>query len=202
MGLELLPHLGMPVVGREQVFEHVPRLSDHAKIGLREGGPANHLPAGDEAAGFEHPFPLGQHGARVRDVHEHVVVVDDVEEAVIEGKVNHVANVEDRVIPTLRRGDRPRQVDLRLLHVDAVQLTGIDGLGQPHRDGAGSAAEVEQAQAGPEIWQQVRGVGRRRIALHGLQHLLAESHGVVGCRGCFNSCHRVTVLSPVVGYPP
>ena len=82
----------------------------------------------------------------------------DVEGVVLEGEVGHVAHVEYRVPVSLGPGNRPRGLDLRLLYVDAVQLAGLDGLGQSHRYRPRPAAEVEDALAGPQMREQMAGV--------------------------------------------
>ena len=49
------------------------------------------------------------------------------------------------------------QRNLRLFHVDAVDFARVDGLSQPHGDGAGAAAQVQQLHTGFKQGQQVGG---------------------------------------------
>ena len=62
----------------------------------------------------------------------------------------------------------------------AVKLPGLHRRGQADGDGAGAAAKVEHAHAGPEVGQQVCGVGGGAAAVEELTKLLAVAHGVAG----------------------
>ena len=97
--------------------------------------------------GLQDALHLGQHGLGIRDVHEDVVAVGHVKVAVLKGQGGNVADVEHGVVLSLLRRDCSRQLNLGLLHVNAVENAGGGGLGQAHGDGAGPAAEVEDALA-------------------------------------------------------
>ena len=154
----------MAVARSHEVFEHIPHSSTAAEVGMHEARRAYHFTAGDDAAGFQNAHRLGERGAGVGHMHEHVVAVGDIEEAVLEGEVRHVGHLEYRVAPPARFGDGPCQLDLGLLHVHAVQLAGGYCFRKAHRDRARPAAEVEDAEAGPEVGEQVRGIGLRGVA--------------------------------------
>ena len=57
---------------------------------------------------------------------------------VFEGKVANVADMERGVAVAALLGSGARQLDLRLFHFDAVQLTPVHRPGQADGDGAGS----------------------------------------------------------------
>lgn len=52
------------------------------------------------------------------------MAVSRVEVAALQRKLSHAANVLFRVALPVRRRDRPRQLDLRSLHVHAVWISG------------------------------------------------------------------------------
>ena len=79
------------------------------------------------------------------------MAVGDVEGVVIEGEIGHVTDVECRVVVSAGPGGGAGHVDLRLLHVDAVQLTRSNRGCQTDGNGTRSTTEVEDAQAGLEV---------------------------------------------------
>ena len=117
-------------------------------------GLAYHLAAGDDAARLQDPPHFGEHGPSIRHVYQYVMAVGHVEEAVLEGEFRHIAQVEYRVLLSALLSDDPRQFNLRLLHIHTVQLSGVNGLCQPHGYGAGATAEIEDTKTGPEIWRR------------------------------------------------
>ena len=75
---------------------------------------------------------------------------------------------------------RAGDVDLRLLHIDAVQLPRLYRLGQPDRDGPRAAAEIEHTMAGFEMREQVCGVASRAAPAKKLLKVLVVTHCVFG----------------------
>ena len=96
------------------------------------------------------------------------------------GKVRDVADVECGVGMAAGGRGGLGQIDLRGLHVNAVKLPGLHRRGQADGNGAWTAAKVEHAHAGPEVGQQVCGVGGGTAAVEELAKLLAVAHGVAG----------------------
>ena len=179
----------------KQLHERFPRFFD-AVFGLDEPCTAEKLPGGHQAPRLEHPLRLRQHGLRVRGMGEHRMAVDHVERGILVGKRGRVANPEFGVLVTSGRGGCPSHFDLRLLHVDAVQLAGGHRVREPDGNRSGAATEVEQAQSGLKMRQQVRGAYRGTSACEHLLELGTVTHGVgrgrciVGCASVhrLNSC--------------
>ena len=140
--------------------------------------------AGDDAARLQNPLDLGQDRRRVGHVHQHGVAVGDVEGVVVEGKIGHVPNAEGRVGVSAGSRRGTGQVDLRGFHVDAVQLAGIHRLGQTHRNGPWPTAEVQDAHAGLEVREKMRGVGVHAATIEQLLEVVAVAHGVGGFLCC------------------
>ena len=143
--LQFLPHLRMAAICREKPRERGPGRAKVLAAGFQERGFDEHFTAGDDAAGFQYPFHLGQHRPCVENVHENGVAVGDVEHVVFEGKGRNVSNVEGRVGVSTCPGGGPCHANLRLLHVDAVYLPGINRPRKTDRDGPRPTAEVENA---------------------------------------------------------
>ena len=61
------------------------------------------------------------------------MAVGDVEETVLERQIYYVGHVKCRIVYSSGLGDGLGQVDLRLLHIDAVHLAGSCGPCQPRR---------------------------------------------------------------------
>ena len=181
--LQLAPHPGVASVGLEQLQERRHRPGEIPHLRLEERRVADHLPGGDDSPGLEYPLHLGQDRLRIRNVHQHRMTVGDVERVVLEGKIGRVAGPEGCVVVSAGRRRGPGHLDLRRLHVDAVQLSGRHRLRQAHRDRSGTAAEVEDAKPGTEVGEQMRGGGRSVPAGEQLLEILAVPHGVSRCGG-------------------
>ena len=83
-------------------------------------------------------------------------------------------------------GRRAGNLDLRLLHIEAVHLAGIDQLREADRDRPRPASEVQHPHAGLKAWQKVGGVSLRAATVEKLTKLVAVSHRVGGSR-CIRS---------------
>ena len=132
--------------------------------------------------GLQNALDLRQDGRRVRHVHEHGVAVGNVEIAVLEGEFGRVANVERGVGVAAGLGGGAGKLHLRLLHVDAVKLPGIDSAGKTNGDGARSAPKVQDAVARLQVRKQVGCVSLGAALLQHLPELLAVSHRVAAFR--------------------
>ena len=95
-------------------------------------------------------------------------------------EIGHITCLEYRIaVPSGYRGS-PGHLDLRLFHIDAVQLSGFHGFGEPHRDRSGTASEVENAVASLKVWEQMRGINLRVPAVEQFLELVTVTHGVGG----------------------
>ena len=101
-----------------------------------------------------------------------------IEEIVFKGQFRQLPDVKGGVgVPSGQRRF-PGQFDHGLLPVDPVKLAGGDGLGQPHRNGPISAAEVKDAEARLKMRQQVSGAGFRAAPTMHVHHLIAVAQGI------------------------
>ena len=83
-------------------------------------------------------------------------------------------------------------LDLRLLHVQAVYLAGLDQFREPDRDRPRPASEVQDSHAGLEVWQKIGGVSLHAATVEKLAKLVR----------CIPSCRweaGVSGLSSVIG---
>ena len=147
---------------------------------------------------LQHPLHLGQDGPCIWNVHEQGVAVDDIEGLVLEGKIRRRACLGKRIAMPTGRGGGASHLDLGLLHVDAVQLSGFHCICEPYRDRSRTTPEIEQAEPGLEVWEQMSGIVPRVLAVEHLLELVVVAHRVGGrgdIRG-FVVGHRLCLLSP------
>ena len=102
-----------------------------------------------------------------------------VESVVLEGQLIDVAHVERHVVVTTGFRGCTGQFNLRFLHVNAVEFSRRDGIGEADRDVARPAAEIQQLHPGPQMWQQVESVAAGAAAIEELPEFLCVSHGVL-----------------------
>ena len=110
----------------------------------------------DDAAGLDHPAELAQDLHRLGEVLENLVDMHDVEAVVVELEIVGVADDELDVGPAPAEGRC--LLDDRRGGVEADDRTRREAIGEVDGDGAGSAPDVEQAQPGSEMRDEV---GRR-----------------------------------------
>lgn len=157
---------------RDFVPDVVPRIQ---ALETRVPGHAGRLARGHDAAGLGDAAHLAQGADRVRHVLQHLVGVHDVEGIVaIRVQVEHVAHGERRVGDALflcqRAGRRQRLV--RVVDPDDVAVRHVPG--EVERDGARSAAHIQDGHIMLEVRQEVGGG-----VVGGSPLMRAQSGGVV-----------------------
>ena len=112
MPLQFFPDAGVAVGGGDVFGEPCPGLADNFVVGREDRGSEIRFTGRDEAAGFQDPLHLGQHGPGIRNGRDNGVAVHEVGVIVLEGMISHDAHVERRVAVSARFRDRPRHIDL------------------------------------------------------------------------------------------
>ena len=120
--LKVPTHIGMTPARADQFRECLPSRLIHRALWPHERRIGNHLPTRQYATRLQHALNLVQRALGVRDMHQDRVRVDSVEGIILERESSRIANVERRVVvPTSSRGCASYH-DLRLLHVNPMQL--------------------------------------------------------------------------------
>lgn len=140
---------------RDPAVDVVPRVQ---ALETRIPGHAGRLAHGHDAAGLGDAAHLAEGADRVRHVLQHLVGMHDVEGIVgILVQIEHIAHGERRVGDALflrqRAGRRQRLV--RVVDPDDVAVRHVPG--EVERDGARSAADVEDGHVPLEVGQEVGG---------------------------------------------
>lgn len=138
---------------------------------------------GHHPTGPADPAELAQRADRMGQMLQHLVGVHHVEGVV--GQVEGIRVGDPEVDAVLTGGGRllAGQADHFLGDVHGGDLPGRHSAGEVDRDGAGSAADVEQSDAGPQVRQQVAGGVLDGAPPVRAQDRLVVSVGVGLCHG-------------------
>ena len=107
------------------------------------------------------------------------MTVHGVEAVVGKGEVDAVGLQEAEVLKPQGIGLPPGLLQLLLVEVNPPDPSGVDCLGQPGGDAAGTASQVEEAHPRLEVGEQVLGVAAGAAPGQHFRESLAVPHGVV-----------------------